>query len=158
MFNFDLKCQRDAKVIHIDYQTLDKYTTRPKVCGHLLVDHLIPKSWALIWSWSPLYCYTSLPHCCGDFHSATSISEVGYWCWAIRSGSQSTFLFIPKVFNGVDVRALCRPVKFFHTDLDKPFLYGPHFEHCHTETGKGLPQTVTPKLEAPNHLECHGML
>jgi hypothetical protein len=24
----------------------------------------------------------------------------------------------------VEVRALCRPVKFFHADLDKPFLYG----------------------------------
>ena len=26
--------------------------TWPKVCGHLLVERLIPKSWALIWSWS----------------------------------------------------------------------------------------------------------
>jgi hypothetical protein len=33
------------------------------------------------------------------------------------------------VFDKVEVRALCRPVKFFHTDLDKPFLYGPHFVH-----------------------------
>uniref|UniRef100_A0A4W5JF29 Transportin-1 n=1 Tax=Hucho hucho TaxID=62062 RepID=A0A4W5JF29_9TELE len=31
--------------------------TPPKVCGHLLVEHLIPKSRALIWSWSPLFCY-----------------------------------------------------------------------------------------------------
>jgi hypothetical protein len=36
---------------------------------------------------------------------------------------------IPKVFNGVEVRALCRPVKLFHTDLDKQFLYGPRFVH-----------------------------
>jgi hypothetical protein len=35
-------------------------TTLPKVCGHLLVEHLIPKSWTLIWSWSPLCCYSSL--------------------------------------------------------------------------------------------------
>ena len=34
--------------------------------------------------------------------------------------------FIPEMFDGFEVRALCRPVKFFHTDLDKPFLYGPH--------------------------------
>jgi hypothetical protein len=33
------------------------------------------------------------------------------------------------VIDGVEVRALCRPVKFFHTDLDKPFLYGPRFVH-----------------------------
>jgi hypothetical protein len=25
-----------------------------KVCGHLLVEHLIPESWAVIWSWSPV--------------------------------------------------------------------------------------------------------
>ena len=45
----------------------------------------------------------------------------------IRPGSQSAFQFISKVFDGVEVWALCRPVKFFHTDLDKPFLYGPRF-------------------------------
>jgi hypothetical protein len=28
---------------------------------------------------------------------------------------------------GLSVRALFRPVKFFHTDLNKPFLYGPRF-------------------------------
>jgi hypothetical protein len=33
------------------------------------------------------------------------------------------------VFNGVEVRVLCRPVKFFHTDLDKPFLYKPRLVH-----------------------------
>ena len=47
----------------------------------------------------------------------------------ISPGSQLEFQFIPKVFDGVEVRALCRLVKFFHTDLDKPFLYGPHFVH-----------------------------
>jgi hypothetical protein len=30
------------------------------------------------------------------------------------------------MFNGVEVRALFRPFKFFHTDLNKTFLYGPH--------------------------------
>ena len=48
---------------------------------------------------------------------------------AIRPGSQSAFQFIPKVFHGVEVSALSRPVKFFHTDLDKPFLYEPCFVH-----------------------------
>jgi hypothetical protein len=47
----------------------------------------------------------------------------------VRLGSQSAFQFIPKVFDGVEVRALCRLVKFFHTDLDKPFLYVPRFVH-----------------------------
>jgi hypothetical protein len=39
-------------------------------------------------------------------------------------GLQSAFQFIPKVFDGVEVRALCRPVKFFHTNLNQSFLYG----------------------------------
>ena len=39
------------------------------------------------------------------------------------------FQFIPKVFDGVEVRTLCRPIKFFYTNLDKPFLYGSHFVH-----------------------------
>uniref|UniRef100_A0A8K9WR88 [histone H3]-trimethyl-L-lysine(9) demethylase n=1 Tax=Oncorhynchus mykiss TaxID=8022 RepID=A0A8K9WR88_ONCMY len=33
------------------------------------------------------------------------------------------------LFNGVKVRAMCRPVKFFHIDLNKLFLYGPRFVH-----------------------------
>ena len=103
-----------------------------------------------------------LEHCCGDLlpFSRKSISEVGHGCRAIRPGSQSTFQFMPKVFDGVEVKALCRPVKFFHTDLNKPFPYGPLCArgHCHAETGKGLPQTVATKLEAQNCLECHCML
>ena len=41
--------------------------------------------------------------------------------------SPLAFQFIPKMFGGVEVKALCRPDKFFHTDLDKAFLYGPQF-------------------------------
>ena len=33
------------------------------------------------------------------------------------------FQFIPNMFDGVEFRALCRPIKFFHTDPDNPFLY-----------------------------------
>ena len=33
------------------------------------------------------------------------------------------------MFDKVEVRALCKPVKFIHTDLGKPFLYGPRFVH-----------------------------
>jgi hypothetical protein len=44
------------------------YTTWLKVSGHLLVEHLIPKSWALIWSWSPLCCYNSLHFSGKAFH------------------------------------------------------------------------------------------
>ena len=85
-------------------------------------------------------CYNSLHSSGKAFHqmlehwkqvpaafSHKSISEVGHRCWAIRPGSACQF--IPKVFNRVEDRALCRPVKFFHTDLDKQFLYGPCFVH-----------------------------
>ncbi len=52
--------------------------------------------------------------------SPKSISEVEHRCWVIRPGLQSVLQFIPKAFNGVDVRALCRPVKFFHTEPGNP--------------------------------------
>ena len=42
-------------------------------------------------------------------------------CWT----SHSTF----RCSIGAEIRAVCRPVKFFPTDLDKPFLYGPCFVH-----------------------------
>ena len=103
--------------------SLRRYFWACSVSGHLLVEHLIPKSWALIWSWSLVCCYNSLhssgkdlhlilEHCCRDLlpFSHKSISEVGHWCWAIM---QSEFQFIP---DGVEVRALYRPVKFFYTD------------------------------------------
>ena len=45
----------------------------------------------------------------------------------IRPGSQSAFQLIPNVFDGVEVRAQCMPVKFFHTNLDKPLPFGPFF-------------------------------
>jgi hypothetical protein len=41
----------------------------------------------------------------------------------------------------VEVRALCMPAKFFHTDLNKSFLYGPHGSIVMLKQ-----QTVFPKL------------
>ena len=72
-----------------------------------------------------------LEYCSRDLlpFSHKSISEVGHLCWAIRTGSQSAFQFIPKLFDGVEVRALWRPVKFFQPDLDKAFLCGTRFVH-----------------------------
>ena len=52
---------------------------------------------------------------------------------------------------------LCRPVKFFHTDLNKPFLYGPCFVHegiVMLKQERAFPKLL-PKLEAKNCLECH---
>jgi hypothetical protein len=49
------------------------------------------------------------------------------------------------VFDGVEVRDLWRPVKFFHTDLDKPFLYGSRFVHrgiVMMKQGRAFPNKV----------------
>lgn len=35
-------------------------------------------------------------------------------------GSHSQFLFLPKVSDGVEVRVLCNPVRFFFTKVEKP--------------------------------------
>ena len=70
------------------------------------------------------------------------------------------FQLIPKVYDAVKVRALCRPVKFFHTDLDKPFLYVPHFLHggiFRLKQERDFPKLL-PQLEAQNRLKCHCML
>ncbi|MCI4394312.1 hypothetical protein PGIGA_G00167270 [Pangasianodon gigas] len=40
---------------------------------------------------------------------------------------QSVFQFIPKVFSGVEVRALSRTLEFFHSNFGKPCLHGARF-------------------------------
>jgi hypothetical protein len=72
------------------------YTTRPKVCEHLLNKHLIPKSWALIRSWSPLCCYNSL-------HSSGRSSTR---CWNIASGTCFSTATRALVSWGTDVGRL----------------------------------------------------
>lgn len=39
-----------------------------------------------------------------------SVCEVKHWCWTRRPG-------LPKVFSGVEVRAVCRAMKFLHDTL-----------------------------------------
>ncbi|MCJ8730323.1 hypothetical protein PDJAM_G00183060 [Pangasius djambal] len=41
----------------------------------------------------------------------------------------SALRFIPKVLSGVEVRALCRTLEFFHSSLGKPCLHGARFVH-----------------------------
>ncbi len=85
-------------------QISSKVSTRPNVCGHLDTPHrvyvrvepVIPKLWAVL-----------------------NTSEVQHWCWVISCGSESVLQFIPKVLDEVEVRGLCRPVKFFHTKVGK---------------------------------------
>lgn len=55
-----------------------------------------------------------IEHGCGNGcpFSHKSISEVGHWCQVKMLAAQFEFHFLPKVFNRVEVRALCRPLKF----------------------------------------------
>ena len=49
-----------------------------------------------------------------------------------KAWSQSPLQVIPKVLNEVEDRALCEPVKLFHTKLIKPCLHSPYFASCST--------------------------
>lgn len=60
---------------------------------------------------------------CGDLCSLSqkSISEVRHWWKTRRSGVWSA-----KMFSGLEIRVLWKPLKFFYTTLGKPCLPGPH--------------------------------
>ena len=65
-----------TKTLHVPFIFLFSVHNIHYMSKSMLVKHLIPKSWALIWSWSPLCCYNSL-HSSANiaagtcFHSAT---------------------------------------------------------------------------------------
>ena len=119
-----------------------RYTTWPTVSGHLLVEHLIPKSRALIWSWSALCCYNS-------FHSSGRFSTR---CWNIAAGTCFHSATRALLKSGTDVGWLgltcsqrsnwsqrcsmgLKPCLFAGQSFtstaisDKQFLYGPRFVH-----------------------------
>jgi hypothetical protein len=90
-----------------------------------------------------------------SWHSNSSQRAFGILLW-----SPLPVVKAAATLPGVEVRALCRPVKLFQTDRQIisvwPSLYA--LGHCYAETGKDLPQTVATKLEAQNRLECQCML
>jgi hypothetical protein len=57
------------------YLGLRIYTTLPKVCGDQLVEHLITKLWALIWSWSLFAAITA----------STLLQRLSTRCWNIAA-------------------------------------------------------------------------
>lgn len=59
--------------------------------------------------------------------SHQSINEVSHRCWVIRPGLQLAFQFIPKLLDGVEVRALLC-VKSSRPSRNQ-FVYGPGFVH-----------------------------
>lgn len=73
---------------------------------------------------------------------------------AIGSGSQSVFQFIPKVFSGVQVWALCKSSSSTPVSVNHFFMALGAQGYCHAGTENGPPQTVATKSEAPG---CHCM-
>jgi hypothetical protein len=138
-----------------------KYTTLSKVCGHLLIKHLIPKSW----SWSPLCCYNSLHSSrCWNiaagtcFHSATRAlvrlcTDDGRLGLARNQDSNSSQRCLMRSRSG-----FCAGQSSSSTLIISLWTSLCARWYCHAETGKSLPQTVATKLEAQNHLECHCMM
>lgn len=79
-----------------------------------------------------------------------SDTSVRHWCWAMRSGPQSAFQFIPNVFSGVQVWFLCGSVKFFPNRDNQIFLSRSHFVHRRKD-----PFWV---FTVKSEVECHCML
>ena len=160
-------------LVHCKRQAQPKYTTWPKVCGHPLVEHLIPKSWALIWSWSPFaaitastlksrlstrYWNVAVGTC---FHSGTralmrSGTDVGRLSLARSRCSNSFRWFLVGLRSGLCTghSSYSAPISKSHFCMDLALCTG----HCHAETGKRRLQTVATNLEAQNRLDCHWML
>jgi hypothetical protein len=69
----DLKHMQIRNIVY----ELEIVIYRPKVCGHLPVKHLIPKSWALIWSRSPSAAITA----------STLLGRLSTRCWNIALGT-----------------------------------------------------------------------
>lgn len=49
--------------------------------------------------------------------------EVTHWCQVRSPGTQSAYQFLPKVFGGVELRALCKPLKFSQANHGKPYFF-----------------------------------
>jgi hypothetical protein len=145
------------------------YTTWPKVCWHLLIEHLIPKSLALIWSWSSFAAITastllgSISTRCWNiaagtyFHSATralvrSDTDVGRLGLARSRRSNSPWRWSMGLRSGLFAgqSSSFTPLLTNHFRMHLALCTG----HCHDKTGKGLPQTVATKLEVQNRPEC----
>uniref|UniRef100_A0A8C7DPG1 Proprotein convertase subtilisin/kexin type 5a n=1 Tax=Oncorhynchus kisutch TaxID=8019 RepID=A0A8C7DPG1_ONCKI len=81
------------------YSLMDKVcmvsTVCGDVCGHMLDEHLIPKSWALIWSWSPLCCYTVT--------ASTLLGRHSTRCWNFAAGTCFHSATRALVRSGADV-------------------------------------------------------
>ena len=84
-----------------------------------------------------LYVRILFPRCPCSSEKAAGIcfacTEVRLWCQEIHSGPEFLFQFIPKVLDDVEVRALCKPVKFLHPE--KPLICERGHRDVKTEKG-----------------------
>ncbi len=89
-----------------------------------------PEHYIHMWLWSIWKIYGVSPPFAA-ITASTLLGRLYTWCCNMAAGicsiqtyevRQSAFQFIPKV---VQVWALCRAVKFFHTRLSKSFIYAP---------------------------------
>lgn len=96
-----------------------------------------------------LYSFALISHCCYSEITSNLLKRLSTRNWSVaveicsfrhksireltrRPEAQSVLQLIPKMFNGIEVKALCRSLEFFHTNLGKPSLHGPCAQgHCH---------------------------
>ena len=144
------------------------YTTWPTVCGHLLVEQLIPKSWALIWSWSPFAAITSstllegFPLDVGPLlQGLASIQPQSL----VRSGTDVGRLGLARSWRSnsslrcsMGLRSgLCASQSSSSTPIS-PNYFCMDFALCMGALSCWNRKGPSPKLEAQNCLECHFML
>lgn len=91
--------------------------------------------------------------------SYKSISEVLSGCWAIRPGSQWATRFSPKVLDGVEVRALYRPINLLTlTNWEDLYLNGADLVHRGVCVCVGEimidPQGRSESITKVNHRDC----
>lgn len=88
----------------------------------------------------PVFFFTSFWNIALGICPFSHKGKVRHWCWVRWPVVQSTFQFIPVVISRVEVRALCKPLEFFCSNLSKPCLHDllcAH-GHCHDGTCLGL--------------------
>lgn len=119
-----------------------------KVCGHraitqthMLLECPFHEAWALIWSWSSICCYKSLHkleegfllhfRACFLHHCIKALVRFGTHVGQEGARTRCSFRFIPKAFNRVEVRAICRPLPLqrLHFNLSKVCNHGARFVH-----------------------------
>ncbi len=114
--------QMDCKSLALFTPYGQKYEDAWTLHLYVTAEHVIPKPWALICCSNSLHssgfslcsrCW-NLPAGISSYLDTKALQRPNTGVRWSGSGSQSMFQFIPKVLDGVEVRALCRPVTWFH--------------------------------------------